>query len=299
MNNFKFYILLFFSLLCANSLFSQSKTNSPEQVKYSNPQEMLTMYEDSIQYWAEKMLRDELEMDRYKANKELQRVVEKCLEVKEVLTHPFEKVKAIAILSPDDKSFRIFNWHLRKDNETYTFFAYLVKETKRGIEFFTLNDKGMNEPNIEFKTNSYQDWPGAHYYQIIQPEKKNNDYYLLLGWNGNNKISTKKVVEVLHFQNNQPKFGFPVFKTEKRNQTRIVFEYSKEASMSLRYDEKKKWIVFDNLSPREPQLEGMYSYYGPDFSINALNYVKGKWLLEKGVDVTNEKSKKIKYNQPE
>jgi hypothetical protein len=276
------------------SIETNAQTSKSPLVK----SEILELYEDSIQFWAYKMLKDPNEYERYESNKQLERVLEKCLVLKEVLIYPFEKVKSIGILSPPDKSFRIFNWHFKKDNGTYFFFGYIVKETQRGIEFFKLNDIGLQDPVLEYKSYNYKDWPGAHYYEVIKADKKENKY-LLLGWNGNNPMSTKKVIEVLHFKDNIPHFGYPVFKTEKRNQTRVVFEYTKEASMSLKYNEKKQWIIFDNLSPREPQLEGMFSFYGPDFSINALKYIKGKWILEKDIDITNDKPKKKKtYNAP-
>ena len=68
----------------------------------------------------------------------------------------------------------------------------------------------------------------------------------------------------------------------------------------LKFDENEKQIVFDHLSPKSPQFTGQYQYYGPDFSYDALEFKKGKWVYIKDVDVRNGKSEKDKtYTNPE
>ena len=62
---------------------------------------------------------------------------------------------------------------------------------------------------------------------------------------------------------------------------RVIFTYDAQISMTLRYDDKIKGIVFDHLikiknDPTEP--------YGPDGTYDALKIKKGKWLLVNDVD---------------
>jgi hypothetical protein len=55
----------------------------------------------------------------------------------------------------------------------------------------------------------------------------------------------------------------------------------------LRYDKKEKMITMDHLAPMEPVFEGDRSYYGPDFSYDALDYQEGKWMLIEDVELRN------------
>jgi hypothetical protein len=70
---------------------------------------------------------------------------------------------------------------------------------------------------------------------------------LLLGWDGHNKMTKRKFVEPLTISKNSLKFGRAVFKMERGVQKRLVFEYSADVSMSLRYQEKQARLVFDHL----------------------------------------------------
>jgi hypothetical protein len=58
--------------------------------------------------------------------------------------------------------------------------------------------------------------------------------------------------------------------------------------MSLRYQENKDWIVFDHLAPSQTSLEGQYEFYGPDFTFDAFQWEKKRWVFKANVDVRNE-----------
>ncbi|MFW5754904.1 MAG: hypothetical protein ACOCV9_08875, partial [Marinilabiliaceae bacterium] len=82
-------------------------------------------------------------------------------------------------------------------------------------------------------------------------------------------------------------FGAPVFDYQGQRRQRLIFEYSNQANMMLRYDDQNERIVMDHLAPRSPRYEGDRSYYGPDFSYDALKFEGGKWVLIEDVDVRN------------
>ena len=97
-----------------------------------------------------------------------------------------------------------------------------------------------------------------------------------------------------------PKFGDAIFVSENgKIKRRLIFEYKAGVVMSLKYEEDREAIVFDHLSPSEPQLEGLYSYYGPDFTYDMLEFKEGKWQYVKNVQGGNEKNKADKHwNSP-
>jgi len=113
-----------------------------------------------------------------------------------------------------------------------------------------------------------------------------NPYYILLGWKGNNVKSTKKVIEVLSFKNNKPVFGMGVFDNSKGNK-RIIFEYTRQASMLLKYLPDQHLIVFDHLAPPDPHLKDQHETYGPDLSYDGYKLKDGRWKLVENLDMRN------------
>ena len=68
---------------------------------------------------------------------------------------------------------------------------------------------------------------------------------------------------------------------------RIVFEYSSEVAMTLRYDENLGKIVFDHLAPLHPIYHEVYQFYGPDGSYDAFEFREGIWVKQEDVDARN------------
>jgi len=102
-------------------------------------------------------------------------------------------------------------------------------------------------------------------------------------------LTNKKVIDVLFFdQWDNITFGAPVFLDEnKKLKYRVVFEFSAQAVMLLRYEKKKKMIVFDHLSPTSPSAKGQFQYYGPDFTYDGFYFKKGIWNYRKNLDLRN------------
>jgi hypothetical protein len=92
-------------------------------------------------------------------------------------------------------------------------------------------------------------------------------------------------------KNGDTVFGKELFKFPRKYPRRIVFQYSSEVVMSLKYYDDKQMIVFDHLSPKDAFMEGQYQYYGPDFSYDGFTYHKDKWKYIEDIDIKNIKSK--------
>ena len=161
-------------------------------------------------------------------------------------------------------------------------------------------DKSAEIKNPSLASLTNENWYGALYYDILINKKEGKTFYTLLGWDGNNDFTNKKIIEALYFtKSGKPRFSAPVFERNGKKMKRIIFEYSKMASMLLRYDKKYKMIVFDQLVPSEKKYEGQYAYYGPNFLHDAMEYDKKKWVFVTNVEVKNPKrkasNKQIKY----
>ena len=121
----------------------------------------------------------------------------------------------------------------------------------------------------------------------------------MLGWDGNDGRSTKKIIEPMYFSGkNKVKFGLPIFKLkDKSKKRRIILECDSKSSFSLKYNEDNNKIIFDQLVPIKKELVGMHEYYIPEGTYNSFNYLKGKWVLEEDIDARNNQMR-IKSKKP-
>lgn len=207
--------------------------------------------------------------------------------------YKFDSLKSISILKANDK-IKIYNWALPHVDGTYSYFAFLqIKLDKENFKIIELKDHVADQPLVEQKILSPEQWYGALYYEIIHHKKIGKNYYTLLGWDGNDILSNKKVIDIIELhKNGNVKIGASIFK--KRNETvkRVVFEYSENASMSLKYNKTSEKIIFDYLVPPTSNLKGVKAYYGPSLdTFDAFTIGSGKWIYETNTDVLGEKTK--------
>lgn len=206
-------------------------------------------------------------------------------------TYEFDSLKNISVLKSDDQLVRIYTWLLPSVNgESFHYYGFIqAKEKKTNtVISYKLQEAELNRAEAEKKIYDYKHWIGAIYYKIIEVKSKSESYYTLLGWKGNNKQSTIKLIEALKISKGIPKFGMPVFKTEKGMRHRVIFEYNARAVMSLKYEGNDKSIIFDHLSPANPALIKDFASYGPDFTYDGFKLNKGKWNFMKNIEMRND-----------
>ncbi len=222
--------------------------------------------------------------------------------------YQFDSLKNdIGILISPDKKFRIVHWNVPKSDGTHDYYGFIQSKfiTKKNkvesVQIFPLTDKSSEIKNPDNAITDNNKWFGALYNKIIIKKTKAKTYYTLLGWDGNDKFSQKKIIDVLTFDpnNGTPKFGADIFNYEKKYPKRIIFEYSSTCSMSLKYSSKKDSIVFGHLAPTSPRLEGQFQYYCSDMSFDGFGFKKGKWSYGINVNALNEKDENDKlYGDP-
>ncbi len=252
--------------------------------------------------------------DKKKYNQELLTTFEEVLKKSGTFDIPFDSLKKdIGILFSPDKKFKLINWCIEKSDKTYEYYGFIQSkyedESKSGkkrekkiqtIQLYPLIDKSTEIKNPDNAITDNKKWYGMLYYKIILKKVKTKTYYTLLGYDLNDQYSKKKIIDVLTFDpNGTPRFGADIFVMEKKYPKRIIFEYSASCNMSLKYSSSKDSIVFDHLSPIEPQLEGQFQYYCGDMSYDGFGFKKGKWNYGTDLNATNDKDEKDKlYHDP-
>ena len=297
-------IFIFSTLLIAQLSFAQL---SETDVKY------YAGLEDSLQHIAQRVFLSKKEKNKFEANKQFLAIWNEVLKDEKSMQYPFDSLKQdVSLLMSPDKKFRIITWNIIKEDQTHVFFGFIQvnnsktvkkglfkKETTHQYDLFPLLDKSATVKTPENYVADPSKWFGMLYVDCI---KSDDEFYTLIAWDGNDKLTQRKFIDVLYFKpDGTPMFGKDVFKFPGKFAKRIMFEYASEVAMSLKYNTNRKQIIFSHLAPNglDPTLEGQFQYYGPDGSFDALEMKKGKWVYAPAIDIRKDKDKTDNVKKPE
>lgn len=235
-------------------------------------------------------------------NTKFKTLLAETIEMEGAYAYAFDSLFSIGKLRSPDNVFRFFNWNVESDNHTHNYFGYLLIQgkNKKGkvIEFI---DKSNTIAKPDSKVLDPKNWYGCLYYKIIISSEKPTTQYTLLGWDINNELSSKRIIEVMTIKGDKVTLGDPVFNIEGVGiKRRIVMEYNAQAQMTLKYNEPKFTIMFDHLVPEAPFADGLYEFYIPDGSYDGFELQEdGTWLYKPDVDARREKDDSDGlYNEP-
>lgn len=264
------------------------------QTSHSFSQDKLAVYEDSLKNLGEIVLGDSVQTNRVEANDKFIKTFVEALKQKNSFYYPFNNLKDfVTIKSADDNKFRIFTWFNRFQDGTYRYFGAIQINNPDRLELYPLLDNTEDlkkATDVETLALDNKEWFGAVYYQIITVPDAKNPYFILLGWKGKTPQSSSKVIETLKFIDGKPAFGTDVLESKAKSKAfvkRLVFDYTKDASMLLRYVKADNRIVFDHLVAPNQKTEGQKNLYAPDLSYDALILKQGKWLIQENLKLTN------------
>jgi hypothetical protein len=263
----------------------------------------LYAYEDSLKTLSFQIINNENELERYNNNYKFIKTLVGALKIPHSFNYEFDSLRSVSILTSPDKKFKIFSWHLMNNDGSYRYYGTIqMNDGSEKLKLHPLIDNSalINKPADTATTNDK--WFGAQYYKVIPVTQQTPiPYYILLGWKGNTVKTTKKVIEVLYFKDGKAYFGLPVFDGDKEHlgQKRIIFEYSRQVSMLLRYVSEKGTIVFDHLAAPDPKMKGKYEMYGPDMSYDGYKLTKGRWRYIEDLELKNDTSElDEQFNDP-
>ncbi len=248
--------------------------------------------EDTLVEYARYMITDTLQEDRMISDSIFTRTLVRALQVKNSFYYPFSSVAGISKLYAPDSSFRIFTWNIQYDEYYSRQKGAIQLPTRDGsLKLFPLRDVSEFTENAMDSIRTKDNWIGAVYYNIIKTtDTRGKNYYTLFGIDHNNVKSTKKWIEVLHFDNkNSPLFGGPLFTYEKdslpkKPAYRINLEFKKNARVLADYIKDLDLILVDHLISENDEEENKWTYI-PDGDNEAYKWENGKWVhIDKAFD---------------
>ena len=275
----KLIIVLFFLIIKASFCFSQSK---------------MTLFEDSLAAYGQVFMNDTIQVNRTQANYKFIKTLVNSLKEKNSFQYNYDSLKnVISIKKSEDNKFRILTWFTQNDDGSYRFFGAIQMNNPNNLELYPLIDQTIEiekTGSINDSTLAPEKWFGAIYYQILPVLGIKEPYYILLGWKGQNLSTNHKVVETLFFKDGKPQFGNAVLEENYKSNDfakRIVYTYTKEANMLLRYIKDEKMIVYDHLIAASEETAGMLNLYAPDLSYDGYKFKSGKWVIQENLKLSN------------
>lgn len=271
----KLLVFLISLTLLANSSISQHLTTSEKKI--------LLRKEDSLKPFAYQIINGRNVEERFAADSQFTRTLVRALQIKNSFYYPFDSLLSIARVVPADSTFKIFTWQLVINRDMIRQHGAIQMNTPDGsLKLFPLIDKTDLINDIEDTITSNRAWIGALYYKIIQEKAFGKTFYTLLGFDDNNMVSDRKIIDVLTFKEGQPVFGGPYFSFEdnslhKGQIDRYVMEYKKNASPKLSFDNEMGLIIYEHLISETGEPKKKYTYI-PDGDYEGLKWKDGKWI---------------------
>jgi hypothetical protein len=255
--------------------------------KNDNARELRIM-EDSLIMTADSMFHTPIPDFRTGYCEQFVRQLIRTLKTPGSYNYPFDSLrKLINIISPEDKSFRIFNWAIAYSDVRLRYYA-AIQMSGEELRLFPLYDNSDMLNGIDdSKVLTNREWIGGLFYNIITRKVDGRDVYCLLGLNDGNPVSTKKFIDPMIFTDKGPEFGAPVFAIPSASAPgsgaqRFVLEYKKGVQVSMNWDDTHGGILFDDIASQVNDPNRKYTYI-PTGQYNALRWSGNAWHLVRDV----------------
>lgn len=271
------------------------------------------MWEDSLIRLRNEVMAESDETMRLALNEDFMSLLESVLQMPEAFKFTWDSVNNFSVLASPDNIFKIFTWYIVKNNYDIENFGFIqvYNESRKKYVLYPLYDKRQVIDYPKTQIGNHNRWYGAVYYKMIPVKDKNTTYYTLLGWNGNNLFTNQKLIEILHFNKDMtPIFGARVFKNYPEKVARVIFEYSKNATLYLNYENQEylvsmgkfnpkthdydykrlrcDMIIFEELVPMDEAMKNVSAFMVPESSLNQ-GFIEedGRWMFQKSVRGSN------------
>ncbi len=266
------FIVLFFAIS-----FSFAQQISKADFK------VLKQKEDSMKKYSVRLIQGINAKDRFDADSMLTRLLVRALKVPNSFYYTFDSLQTISKLYAPDSSFKIFTWQMViNENIIRQHGAIQMRTFDGSLKLYPLIDKSDVVINAVDTIANNKGWIGAVYYNIVQTKSSNQNYYTLIGYDEGNIRSSKKIIEVVHFNNDEPIFGGRYFSFEedsvfKTSIGRYIMEYKKEYGPKLNYDAEMDMIVVEHLVSESNEPKKKWTLVG-DGDYEGFKWKNGKWV---------------------
>ena len=238
-----------------------------------------------LQKLASRIQEDTLLSYRLNADSIFTRALVQTLKSPYSFKYNFDSLTAIKhIISPDGR-FKFFSWQVDLGDGTYRQRGAMQLPTKEGqLKLLPFFDNSDFIQNITLGVYDRKKWIGAIYYDIIPMEYNGETIYTLLGFDENNTSVSKKIIEVLRFENEEPILGGNFFKFTPDPTypigtiDRFVYSFKKGSNAIIKYEKLQNRIILSELASTENDLKKQETLV-PSGNFKYLAWINNKWEL--------------------
>ncbi len=208
-----------------------------------------------------------------------------------VMKHRFSNVRNLGQIDSPDGKLKIVNWNITLRDGSNKYFLYIIRYGgKKGKNrICKLTGESSSKPILTDFIYTRDTWYGAVYYAIQPFKSQKKNCYLLLGIDLGNTIKTRKIIDVLSFnENGEITFGRNCFLKGSEMKSREVLEYSSESVVSLRMQSGKA-VVFDHLDSFSSGHGDSPENLGAGIFIDGYILKKGIWNYTTNIEARNRK----------
>lgn len=242
---------------------------------------------EHLQFIANNITEDSTIQKRHYADSLFTRTLVQTLKNPFSFNYTFDSLRSVKVITAPDKSFKFFSWQIDNEDGSFTQKGAMQMNTPDGqlklLPFFD-DSEYFENPNDQITDRKH--WQGAIYYDIVQNEYNNITYYTLLGYDENDAEISNKIIEVIHFEKNEPVLGgdFFVYPADeslpKQPIKRFILSYKKGSNAYIRTENNNALLVLSELSSIENNLK-IKNTLVPNGDDLYFEWINGKWVMRR------------------
>lgn len=198
-----------------------------------------------------------------------------------------DALQFIRINASPDGNLKLFTWQVALNDGHYLQKGFIQYKDQSGkIHLYKLNALNESIENADTLIGSQNNWIGAVYYDLIENEFEGKTYYTLLGFDAFDNNITKKVIEVLYFENGVPIFGGDFFEYPSDDTfpeapvKRFIVTYKKGSNALVKYEQSAKAIFISELASTANNLKEKSTLVPTGDEVYFI-WKNGKWRMRK------------------
>lgn len=241
----------------------------------------------ALQQIAARIQSDTILYNRFQADSLFTRMLVHTLQHSNSIDYKLDSLHSISHITSPDKVFKLYSWQIDLGDGTFRQRGAIQLATKDGhlklIPLFDNSDFLLNPSKGIF---TRKQWVGAIYYDIIPVHVKEQTYYTLLGYDEYTNNISRKIIDLLHFEQDEPIFGGDFFKypADPTYPTapidRFVLKYKKGSSAIIKYESTSNRIVVSELASTDHDLTKTETLV-PSGNEKYFYWVGNHWTLKK------------------
>lgn len=238
-----------------------------------------------------RILNTNTDNERLRLNDSVMLLIDSYAVSDSVMKHKFKNVRNLGQIDSPDRKIKIINWNIALRDGSNKYILYIIMYGGRNgrNKIYKLTGESSSKPILTDLIYNPDNWYGAVYYGIQPFRSQKKTCYLLLGIDLGNTITTRKIIDVLSFnEKGEITFGKKCFLKEKEMISREVLEYSSESVVSLRM-QSEKTVVFDHLDSYSAGHGDSRDNVGAGLFIDGYILKKGIWNYTTNIEARNRK----------